>query len=81
MRLCMCGLMASIGVGSGQVWPEMDRANDGDAGPAQPVIEVGRLEVCAKGVAAILGLTGAGYADPWRCKKSSAMSLIWAIQT
>src|SRR5579883_2241323 len=61
--LLMGGAAAARSVGRGEVGPEVNRRDVVDAGPAQPVLEEGGLEILAEGVAASRSVDGAGVDD------------------
>src|SRR4051794_10205098 len=50
------GLAPWFGVGDRQVGTKRDGLGVGDAGPAKPLVEVGRLEVDAEGLAATVAV-------------------------
>jgi len=59
----MCRLPTRFGIVDREVRPERDLRDVGDPGPAQPVVEVGRLEVDAELRSTIIAVYRAGIDD------------------
>src|SRR5215467_7198736 len=60
---CMGSLPACLRVGGGEIGPELNLGDVGDAGPGQPVAEVRALEIAAERRRAPGAVDGAGVDD------------------